>query len=124
MRLARFWRRRTTRSLAAISFSSGGVGRLVASCNLPSLGPSRRRDRGVWLHQGWLDSELHAAHGSGYTVHVVDVVSDDVADAVEGVGFDYADDVVGTGYSVDLDCLIELFQRFEDGVAFASLGFN
>jgi len=54
----------------------------------------------------------------------VDVVADDDADVVEAVCFDHADDVVGTGYSVDLDCLIELFQGFEDVVAFASLGFD
>lgn len=71
-----------------------------------------------------LDSELHAAHGSGYAGHCVDVVADDVANVVQAVGFNHTDDVVGTGYSVDLDCLIELFQGFEDGVAFAGLGFD
>ena len=71
-----------------------------------------------------LDSDFHAAHGSGYTGHGVDVVADYVADVVEGVGFDHADDVVGTGYSVDLDCFIEFFQGFEDGVAFTGLGFD
>lgn len=80
---------------------------------------------GIWVGMlVGLISELHAAHGSGYAGHAVDVVSDYVADVVEAVGFDYADDVVGAGYSVDLDCLIELFQVFEDGVAFAGLGFN
>ena len=71
-----------------------------------------------------LDSDLHAAHGSSYAWHGVDAVADDVADVVQAVGFDYADDVVGTGYSVDLDRLIELFQRFENGVAFTGLGFD
>ncbi len=54
----------------------------------------------------------------------MDVVADDVAYVVQAVGFDYADDVVGAGYSVDLDCLVELFQGFEDGVAFTGLGFD
>ena len=86
------------------------------------------REKELWvgqlLFESRLDSDLHAAHGSGYAGHGVDVVADDVADAVEAVGFNHADDVVGTGYSVDLDCLIKLFQGFKDGVAFASLGFD
>jgi len=67
---------------------------------------------------------LHTVHGSGYAVHGVDVVADDVVNVVETAGFNHADDVVGTGYSVGLDCLIEFFQGFEDGVAFAGLGFD